>query len=926
MALFSKSDDKKPKLDEAQLKRMEAEIQNREEEIAVREIRLNEQKASMAMHYEATEKGLAQREVEVLRKEQDLKAKELAAAAGFCQQQRETFRDVVESRITALDNRTAELNAFQDQIVLRLSEITSREGELKNREWSVSEREFKLEAGYTDKSNLLLESIKTREANCSNREENLRSKEAQLKEKYQFMLKRAEDVRRREEQVSKAEIERDGGFTEIRRQLDIELHGRKKSFEAEIAAERSARFAALELELNDDRSLKLEAIAKEVQAERERCRSDIDAEFRRLERHREKAAEEISAATQKLNDLRATLMAQEDDLGFREKLMLARDEKALQRSSSLDDEVEQQVKEMRQSFQARESVLETECRRLRESLTQTESLLGNYEELKRQLGDEPETVLLDLNAKIAELKHLKEKVLKLPREEMRQQFESLSTENERLLARAQEYEKSASELRMRLSAESELRAKLVETETQNRVLRSRSELLDTECNRLTEELTRLRAAYERKKDRDDRIGTIETPHYSKVLQIMQTDEVIDEIQWLEGIGKACNDYGLRFHPRILRSFHTALKTAEWAPITILAGVSGTGKSELPRLYAHFGGMPFLHLSVQPNWDSQESMLGFFNSVDNQFDAQPVLRFLAQSQKKSESGYPGLQDVICMVLLDEMNLAHAELYFAEFLSKLEYRRGLKGNDIPVLDVKLGAGVPPYQLPLGRNVLWAGTMNQDETTKSLSDKVLDRSIVIHFPRPTCLERRKSLKPLPQASSMLPRKVWEAWWSRMSDFSEDEVRPYKVFIENMNDALSKVGKALGHRVWQSIEYYMANYPEVRRARKAGDSQEMARGMRTAFEDQLVQKVMPKLRGIETRGRSKNECLDKIRAQLIDNGYTIVDDFDLSCEFGYGQFIWQSANFLREIEAGSTCPSDAMGSISEEEEPGVSPDAISA
>lgn len=107
------------------------------------------------------------------------------------------------------------------------------------------------------------------------------------------------------------------------------------------------------------------------------------------------------------------------------------------------------------------------------------------------------------------------------------------------------------------------------------------------------------------------------------------------------------------------------------------------------------------------------MLGFFNSIDNKFDAQPVLRLLAQTQNlpvdlrdkllsaklrehelelvrdilresndeavrrekaKKERHYPGLGDVMSLILLDEMNLAHVELYFAEFLSKLELRRG------------------------------------------------------------------------------------------------------------------------------------------------------------------------------------------------------------------------------------------------------------
>ena len=57
-----------------------------------------------------------------------------------------------------------------------------------------------------------------------------------------------------------------------------------------------------------------------------------------------------------------------------------------------------------------------------------------------------------------------------------------------------------------------------------------------------------------------------------------------------------------------------------------------------------------------------------------------------------------------------------------------------------------------------------------------------------------------------------------------------------------------------------------------------------------------MPKLRGIETRGKSKSDCLDKIRTQLVNADYTIIEDFDLACEFGYGQFIWNSANYLKD------------------------------
>lgn len=95
----------------------------------------------------------------------------------------------------------------------------------------------------------------------------------------------------------------------------------------------------------------------------------------------------------------------------------------------------------------------------------------------------------------------------------------------------------------------------------------------------------------------------------------------------------------------------------------------------------------------------------------------------------------------------------------------------------------------------------------------------------------------------------------------------------------------------------------------------------MHTAFEDQLVQKVMPKLRGIDTRGKSKTECLDKIRGQIITgfggNAFKLAEDFDLACDLGYGQFIWQSANYLNVGDTDVNGRSMTVQSSDSNEEP---------
>ena len=80
--------------------------------------------------------------------------------------------------------------------------------------------------------------------------------------------------------------------------------------------------------------------------------------------------------------------------------------------------------------------------------------------------------------------------------------------------------------------------------------------------------------------------------------------------------------------------------------------------------------------------------------------------------------------------------------------------------------------------------------------------------------------------------------------------------------------------------------------------DGEELKAEMKTAFEDQLVQKVMPKLRGIETRGKGR-QSLQNLEDLLADEGFdNLKDDFEIACEQGYGQFVWSSAKYLGDDE----------------------------
>ena len=121
-------------------------------------------------------------------------------------------------------------------------------------------------------------------------------------------------------------------------------------------------------------------------------------------------------------------------------------------------------------------------------------------------------------------------------------------------------------------------------------------------------------------------------------------------------------------------------------------------------------------------------------------------------------------------------------------------------------------------------------------------------------------------------------------------------------MNASLAVAGRAIGHRVWQSVEFYMANYPDVRAAQRNDDAgcapRCDARGLRGPARPEGHAEA-PRYR--DPGCRSKDECLDRIESLVVVEGvggqpFNLAEDFELANQLGYGQFIWQSASYLEE------------------------------
>lgn len=572
----------------------------------------------------------------------------------------------------------------------------------------------------------------------------------------------------------------------------------------------------------------------------------------------------------------------DSDLKIKENELVAKEKYLALQETSLYSQAQDKVNEELKTLHQKLEAFEKHNQGLRDELDELRNELNDYEKFEdRDLPQELE----DQRSEISRLTNALDEATK-QKNNLKIQIDKDSQANEEklkiLYLENRDFRVKIEQIEQLESDKAILTEKLKEIDfhkSENQILQNR--------------LDSMNQLFTQAKEKELRVEDIKRePFLERKLE--NEINITDEIKWLDSMEKNMKEYGVEYPKRLLYSFHTALKSAEYSPLSVLSGVSGTGKSELPKLYSHFGGFNFLNEAVQPTWDSPESMLGYYNTIENKFDSYNILKFLLQtSQSKNETPL-GWNESMNMILLDEMNLSHIELYFAEFLSKFEQRRGAKGINI---DIKLGAGMN-YPLPLEQNVLWVGTMNEDETTKSLSDKVLDRAFSINFPRPEKLLSREKLKNLDDIKKFeyLSKGTWDNWVQEKTLFTDEKqetLQKYRDISNKINKELTPTGRAIGHRVWQSMEYYINNHPLV--IQNFGDDDLLEKNVKLAFEEQLVQKIMPKLRGIETHGKEK-DVLNSIRDILNQYDFKITEDFEFSMDNPYGQFIWNSANYLKE------------------------------
>ena len=196
---------------------------------------------------------------------------------------------------------------------------------------------------------------------------------------------------------------------------------------------------------------------------------------------------------------------------------------------------------------------------------------------------------------------------------------------------------------------------------------------------------------------------------------MSLSEICDDLR-----NYAASAAHLYYEIKTIRLMFAGLASTK---LILLQGISGTGKTSLPYVMGKYFLNDATIASVQPSWRDRTELFGYFNEFTKKFNETDVLRRIYESSYNDE---------INIIVLDEMNIARVEYYFAEMLSILEmpnpaeWKIELVPSAWPGDPVHLKEGM--LQIP--QNIWYIGTANNDDSTFAVSDKVYDRAQVINL----------------------------------------------------------------------------------------------------------------------------------------------------------------------------------------------------
>ncbi len=254
---------------------------------------------------------------------------------------------------------------------------------------------------------------------------------------------------------------------------------------------------------------------------------------------------------------------------------------------------------------------------------------------------------------------------------------------------------------------------------------------------------------------------------------------------------AAYEKGLYYNESIIRQFIAGLGVSK---ILIMQGISGTGKTSIANAFGDFLSNSSLIIPVQPMWKERTDLLGYYNEFTKKYKVTDLLEGMYKANYSND---------MFITVLDEMNVARVEYYFAEFLSMLEIADEDKRNLMVISEVwpndpKLLVG---GRIKVPNNMWYIGTANNDDSTFSIADKVYDRAMVMN------LDEKAEPFEAPMTSG---NNVSIYHWNELVASAYEEYEITSVNLRRINELSKYMIKtyqlSFGNRIMKQIRQYVS------------------------------------------------------------------------------------------------------------------------
>lgn len=295
-----------------------------------------------------------------------------------------------------------------------------------------------------------------------------------------------------------------------------------------------------------------------------------------------------------------------------------------------------------------------------------------------------------------------------------------------------------------------------------------------------------------------------TSRFPKLTRVDQQYENVDTtIYFKDGLSleELCNSFRnfaasklhLYYKIDVIRQLFAGLATSK---LIILEGISGTGKTSLAYALGKFFSFDSAIIPVQPSWKDRSELLGYYNEFTKKFNETEFLKALYVTTYRKD---------LDIIVLDEMNLARIEYYFAEFLSVMEKR------DTEDWTLDLIASIDPSdpknlkdgKLLIPQNVYFFGTANNDDSTFTIADKVYDRAISLFFD-----DKGRPFEAIETEPISIPYAQMESLFLEAKKQNPISKELMNKFEELDNYVIKNFRLAFGNRILVQLETFIPTY----------------------------------------------------------------------------------------------------------------------